>query len=202
MAIIKFRKLKPQFSLAALMLVVTAVALGMWVYVVLIPALRDRERRTEFETAVRQLKAGPSRDLFQLLPHDGTLSTTKSSDAHRRYVEIVPFYFDRYWYCVYFVLDPSRATASHRMARFPDVQGVDFWDEVRVYRLEPAPRDYETQTKEGRSMRTDFSTQKEIPPSSKEQYLRDFFEIISDRETSNLGIDHELIYFDKAPSAK
>ena len=112
----------------------------------------------------------------------------------------MPFYFDRYWYCVYFVLAPGRGPNAPSRSRFSE--STENWDEVRVYRLDPAPRDYQAQTKEGRSMGTDFSTQKEIPPSSKEQYLQDFQEIITDRETSDLGIDHELIYVDKAPSAK
>ena len=54
------RFFKPRYSLATMLIAVTATALLLWG----VPAWREFQRRMEFERAVRQLSVGLEANLF------------------------------------------------------------------------------------------------------------------------------------------
>jgi hypothetical protein len=187
------RRFKPRFSLAALMIVVTATSVLLWG----IPEWRKYARRREFERAASQLVVGPDVSLFEALPthaHNGKMTSTVYSDAEGNPVTLVPFFYDRYWYCLYFTVEYPKAKvpSGRRGGRRVPSQN---WSEVRVYRLAPVPTDYSAQSDGGRS-RWESSSADGQPPDAQQQYLWDFYQVITGRESSNLGIRFELIHAD------
>lgn len=179
--------------------ILTAVAaVAVWAYLELLPEWRDYQARMQFEREASQLKAGPEQslaDLFQV----GSYVALNDFDASGARVDIVsaPVIFKRYWYCLYFVQsDDSPESGSGRV--FPNPKRI--WAEVRVYRIPHAPAGYQAQSARGRARQAELTAEGEEshPSTLNPVYMIDFYEVITGRETSDLGLDFELIHSDSA----
>jgi hypothetical protein len=189
---------KPRYSLATLLILMTAIAIALWA----VPEWREFSRRKEFERAAAQLKPGPEPPLFQVLPehaHHGSMRSIRMFDVDGHPLDIYPFYYKNYWYCVYAPWEPtedSRGAGRRGRGRRGRGSGTR-WTEVRIYRLPPAPANYAAKSKSERSAIERRINEGLDVPDSREQYMRDFYQVISGREKSDLGIEYELIHVDR-----
>jgi hypothetical protein len=202
------RFFKPRYSLATILLVMTATALLLWG----VPEWREFQRRKEFERAASRLSAGVEPSLFDVLPphsHDGHLTGAVFSDADGKPVSATPIFYKRYWYCIYahreqLSDDDKRKLAKEFLAAKRAGRAVPFnrmrsdnaWSQVRVYRLPPMPPGYKAQSKRGKQQITLHPEMKLVDREPRDQYLTDFYEILAGRETRDLGIKYELIHTD------
>jgi hypothetical protein len=194
-------RFKPRFSLAMLMLAVTITAFLLWA----VPAYRDFQIRSEFESAARQLKVGITPSLFKILPpywlqgrYDGKFLV----DTTNNKVEAIAINYDRYWYCIYAHSEDlsqeelrSEREREEKRFRADRADGDSYisstspattrWTKIFVYRLEPMPEKYSAQTEAGKKQK--------LP---KDQYFYDFYEVLTGREPSTLGIEYELVHSD------
>jgi hypothetical protein len=228
------RFIKPRYSLAMMLIVVTATAVLLWG----VPEWREFQRRMEFERAACQLTTGIEPYLFDILPRHASgdsLTSTVFSDANHNYVKAVPVFYKRYWYCIYAhtgKLTPEdeeelkhqqtqAREESEKVYRAGVAQGLSpavarkkafesayatklnrwrhslgRWNKLYVYRLKPMPRGYTAQSKGGKQQVTRHRDMKTVDREPRDQYLTDFYEILSGRETRDLGIKYELIHAD------
>jgi hypothetical protein len=191
-------QIRPRFSLKTLLGIVLACAVAGWAYWIAWPNWLAYRAGVDFEERAATLRAGRSQRLFDILPHDGTLTTTQRFDSQGASIDIYPFRFKYAWYCVYFMHSPESETAISRF------RGEQKWDEVRVYRLAPPAPSYRAQTVAGAEKPIRFVGGKgeEIERDYAEQFLTDFYEIAAGNESRDLGIKYELIHFDRRADAQ
>jgi hypothetical protein len=191
-------RLKPRFSLAAMLALVLLCALAAWTYWIGWPSWVAYRAGVRFEEMAKELQAGPAYGLFKLVPDDRIVSCVQMFDVHNTPLEIYPFEFKYSWYCVY--IKPSSATVRYD-PRFPARQR---WDEVRVYRLKPPPPNYRAQTAAGSAKHVSHLRTPPAPvdPDSTEQYWRDFYQIAAGYEDRDLGIEFELVHADTIDRAE
>ena len=127
--------------------------------------------------------------MFKVLSNDGdgNGSYLVCNDAKGNYVQIVSFFFKRYWYCLYIVLDHP----------FDSTLVESNWVEVCVYRIPPAPKNYRSVSDLGRRINREGKT---YSPDSQQRYLGDFYEIITGRDAT-IHIPNDLIYSDRIQSS-
>jgi hypothetical protein len=90
----------PRYSLATMLLVITATALLLWA----IPAGREFLRRMAIERALCQLTIGLEPDLFAAMPldsHRDLLSGTFFYDVEGNSIRATMMFYERHWYCIY-----------------------------------------------------------------------------------------------------
>jgi hypothetical protein len=138
----------------------------------------------------------------------GRYDTKFLVDTTNNKVAAIAIVYDHYWYCIYAHSEHlsqeelrSEREREEKRYRADKADGDNYtsntspattrWTKIFVYRLEPMPEKYSAQTEAGKKQK--------LP---KDQYLNDFYEVLSGRETSNLGIEYELIHSDPPETSK
>jgi hypothetical protein len=198
--IVAMMRIPARFSLKTLLALVLACAVAGWAYWIAWPNWLAYQAGRDFEERAKTLRAGASQRLFDVLPHDGTLTSTHRFDAQGKEIEIYPFRYKYAWYCLYLRISPSSATPDSPLRQFRREQQ---WDEVRVYRLKPPLQAYRAQTAAGKEKPIRFNAGKseKIERDYADQFLADFYEIAAGgeyarSESRDLGIEYELIHSD------
>jgi hypothetical protein len=183
----------PRFSLKTLLAIVLACAVAGWAYWIGWPNWVAYQAGLDFEERAKTIRAGYYQRLFDVLPHDGTLTGIQRFDAHGEPIEIYPFRYKYAWYCLYLKNAPESETPDSRLKRF---RGEQQWDEVRVYRLKPPSPTYKAQTAAGKEKPIKFrnGNTEEVERDYADQFLTDFYEIAAGNEPRDLGIKYELIH--------
>jgi hypothetical protein len=205
------RLFKLRFSLATLLIVVTATALVLWG----VPEWREFQQRMKFERDACQLTIGFEHEkLRKIFQHsdDGRRGWAVWFDADGNAITSVPKVYKRYWYCIYAHTEQLSAEEIRRQQReqfetvlsstspgqslWPITAGARRWTKLYVYRLRPMPPGYEAQSKRGKEQVMRGSDHRLVDRMPEDQYLTDFYEFLAGRESSDFGIEYKLIHVD------
>jgi hypothetical protein len=153
-----------------------------------------------FEAAATQFSEGMTVDEISAIVGHGAWSSF-SSDAHGALVALTPYFLDGAWYCIYMKLDAT--TGENISSKMPCTS-------VETFRLAVPPISYLPQTQAAKDqvfptehMRTMRDTpngviEVRMPPKQGEDarraaYIQDFYEHISKRTKTELGISYDSI---------
>ncbi len=164
------------------------------------PQYRAYRARMRFETAAAQLSAGMTVDeISEIVGHDGR--DHYSSDAQGAPVALTTYFLDGAWYCIYMKLDVT--TGATLSSKWPCTS-------VEAFRLAVPPASYLPQTQAAKdevfptehmkTMRDSPNGLIEVRASPlqgedarRAAYIQDFYEHISQRTRSDLGITYDRI---------
>lgn len=190
------RRRRLQISLRAILIVVTACAVGYGVYWVLLPRIKAYRERLAFEESLRTLEAGvvPNNALRQIRWMHKTVTTTQRFDRRGNPVLVSQYVLPDAIFCVYYWA--PKAQSGSDPFRVPCAV-------VKVFRLDPAPANYVAKTPGGK--RVIEKTTPAIKPGDRplSGYIADFIEVIVDGHPNDFGLKFEEIHSDGVmPAAK